>query len=141
MTFWFWLILASVLVVGGLFIFTQGGEKLGPALATVGVVIVLFLLMSTVGRAHDHARPALTDWLKSLTSKDKALCCDGTDTDAIEDWETKDNRYRVKFRGQWFDVPESAIVDGPNKGADALLWMNKGYTGFSVRCFMPGSMT
>ena len=141
MTFWFWLILASVLVVGGMFIFTQGGDKLGPALATLGVAIVVFLLMATVGRAHDHARPALTDWLKYLTSKDNALCCDGTDTDAIEDWETKDNRYRVKFRGQWFDVPESAIVEGPNKSGGALLWMNKGYLGMSVRCFMPGSMT
>lgn len=138
--FWFWLFTAAVLVVLGLFIFTQGGQNLGPAIVTVGVVIVLILVVSP-SRAHDHNRPALNDWLKSLHSKSKAWCCDGNDTDAIEDWETKGDRYRVKFRGQWFDVPDSAIVDGPNKGSDAMLWMNKGYSGFSVRCFMPGSMT
>lgn len=137
---WLWILIGFLLIVLGLFIFTQGGQNLGPAISTIGVAIWLILLVSA-GHAHDHARPALTDWLKSLTSKNKQLCCDGTDTDAIEDWETKDSRYRVKFRGLWFDVPDSAIVEGPNKGGDALLWMNKGYSGFSVRCFMPGSMT
>lgn len=108
----------------------------------IGSLIVLVLVLGTyAARAHDHNRPALNDWLKTLHSKNKAWCCNGDDTDTIEDWDTKDNRYRVKFRGEWFDVPEDAIVEGPNKGGDALLWMNKGYSGFSVRCFMPGSMT
>jgi len=137
---WLWLVVGLALVVIGLFIFTQGGQNVGPAITTIGVAIWLILLVSP-GRAHDHARPFLNDWLKSLQSKNNMPCCDGTDTDAIEDWETKDSRYRVKFRGEWFDVPESAIVDGPNRGGDALLWMNKGYMGMSVRCFMPGSMT
>lgn len=105
------------------------------------VVCMIAYVVVTKAFAHDHNRPMLNDWLKSLQSKSKALCCDGNDTDALDDWETMESRYRVKFRGEWYDVPESAIVDGPNKGGDALLWMNKGYTGFSVRCFMPGSMT
>ena len=104
------------------------------------LVICTLLVASTVF-AHDHARPQLNDWLKSLQNAGKAQCCDGDDTDAIEDWDTKDNGFRVKFRGQWFDVPQSAIVEGPNKGGTALLWMNKGIMGLSVRCFMPGSMT
>jgi len=138
--FGFWVVVAIVLVLVGLFVFTQGGQNLGPAIVTIGVVIMLVLLVAP-GRAHDHVRPFLNDWLKGLQSKNNNLCCDGNDTDAIEDWETRDSRYRVKFRGEWFDVPESAVVDGPNKGGDALLWMNKGYLGMSVRCFMPGSMT
>lgn len=136
----FWLLVGLALILIGLFIGTQGGPSIGSAIATVGVVIWLILLVSPA-RSHDHNRPGLNDWLKSLHSKSKTWCCDGNDHDPIEEWETRDNRYRVKFRGQWFDVPESAIVDGPNKGGDALLWMNKGYMGFSVRCFMPGSMT
>lgn len=140
LSFWILLFISSVLIVVGLFIFTQGGESLGTAIVTIGVMMIVFMVMSSA-RAHDHNRPFLNDWLKGLHSKSKALCCDGSDTDAIEDWETKDSRYRVKFRGQWYDVPETALVDGPNKGGDALLWMNKGYLGFSVRCFMPGSMT
>lgn len=137
---WLWILIGFLLIALGLFIFTQGGQSIGPAITTVGVVVWLVLLMS-VGRAHDHSRPALTDWLKTLKNQKNDSCCDGNDTDAIDDWETKDSRYRVKFRGQWYDVPEAAIVDGPNKAGDALLWMNKGYLGFSVRCFMPGSMT
>lgn len=117
--------------------------RINPWLALAIFSLIALVMLLSIGpiSAHDHARPAMNDWLKSLHSKGKAWCCDGNDTDAIEDWETKDSRYRVKFRGQWFDVPESAIVDGPNKGGDALLWMNKGFTGFSVRCFMPGTMT
>ena len=102
---------------------------------------LVLLAIGVNARAHDHSRPGLNDWLKSLTSKKNVWCCDGNDTDAIDAWETKGERYRVRFRGQWFDVPDDAVVDGPNKGGDALLWMNKGYSGISVRCFMPGSMT
>ena len=91
--------------------------------------------------AHDHNHPEMNGWLKSLHAKNATWCCDGNDTDAIEDWEAAGVRYRVKFRGVWYDVPEGSLVDGPNKGGTALLWMNKGYGGFSVRCFMPGSLT
>lgn len=111
------------------------------ALLIVSLIVLTMAIFIHPLRAHDHTRPFLNDWLKGLQSKNNMLCCDGNDTDAIEDWETKDNRYRVKFRGAWYDVPDSAIVDGPNKGGDALLWMNKGFMGMSVRCFMPGSMT
>lgn len=106
-----------------------------------GCLIILLCLVACPVLAHDHAHPINNEWLKSLHSKNKTWCCDGNDTDQIEDWDTKGDRYRVKFRGQWFDVPEDALVDGPNKGGGALLWMNKGYSGVSVRCFMPGTLS
>lgn len=109
------------------------------ALATAIVLLVIFY-HSTV-HAHDHNRPDLNDWMKGLHSANKTWCCVGDDTDAIDAWEAKDKGYRVKFRGEWYDVPKSALVDGPNLGGDALLWMNKGWSGMSVRCFMPGSLT
>lgn len=136
----FWIVVAAVLIVGGIFIFTQGGQNLGPAIATVGVVILLVLLVSPA-RSHDHSKPHINDWLKGLHAKNNTWCCNGDDYDTIDDWETKGAGYRVKFRGQWFDVPEGAIIDGPNKVGEALLWMNQGTLGISVRCFMPGSMT
>lgn len=111
------------------------------ALLGVSLLLLCMALLIHPVQAHDHSRPGLLDWLKSLQNRNNMVCCDGTDTDAIEGWETRDGRYRVRFRGQWYQVPEDALVDGPNKGGDALLWMNKGYLGFSVRCFMPGSMT
>lgn len=104
-----------------------------------GLAIVLLIASQAV--AHDHNRPELNEWLKSLHSNGKTWCCDGNDTDEIDDWETKGNRYRVRFRGIWYDVPEEAVVDGPNKSGAPLLWMYKGYMSPRVRCFMPGSMT
>lgn len=116
--------------------------KLRPVEMMIGMVVLLLaLLLAWHAAAHDHNRPELTPWMKSLHSKGKTWCCDGNDTDAIDDWDTKGGRYRVKFRGQWFDVPDSALVEGPNKGGGALLWMDKGWSGLAVRCFMPGSMT
>jgi len=105
------------------------------------IALIVLLYNMPIARAHDHANPANNDYLKSLYSKGKVWCCDGTDTDDIEDWGTQGGKYRVKFRGQWFDVPDEALVEGPNRGGGALLWMNKGYSGYSVRCFMPGTMT
>lgn len=104
-------------------------------------ICLALCLISAPALAHDHARPGLIDWLKTLQNQNKELCCDGTDTDAIDAWEADGKRFRVKFRGEWYEVPDSALVDGPNKSGGALLWMNKGYSGFSVRCFMPGTMT
>jgi len=137
---WFWIFVAVVLIFLGLFVASQGGHGLGSAICTVGVVILLVLLVSP-SVAHDHNHPERNAWLKSLHAVNKTWCCDGNDIDAIGDWETKGGGYRVKFRGQWFDVPEGAIVDGPNKLGEPLLWMSKGYSGLSVRCFMPGMLS
>lgn len=109
----------------------------------IGALIALLIVFAFPAFGHDHSNPGNNDWMKSLHSTGKTWCCNGDDTDAIEDWDTAGpgGSYRVRFRGAWFNVPENAIVDGPNKAGDALLWMNKGWGGLSVRCFMPGSLT
>lgn len=113
------------------------------SMLAASLLIVAFGIGLGLGAAlgHDHNRPELNEWMMGLHAKNSTWCCDGSDTDAIEDWETSGDHYRVKFRGQWFDVPEGAVVEGPNRSGTALLWMNKGYMGVSVRCFMPGSLT
>jgi hypothetical protein len=110
------------------------------AIIALGAISLAFMLV-TRAYPHDHQHLDRNDWLKSLHANNRTWCCDGNDTDAVEDWEAKAGGYRVKFRGQWFDVPEGAVVDGPNKLGEPLLWMSKGYGGPSVRCFMPGSMS
>ncbi len=62
----------------------------------LGGALAVVLLLASQAVAHDHNRPHLNEWLKSLHSKGKVWCCDGTDTDEIDDWETKGNRYRVR---------------------------------------------
>lgn len=107
--------------------------------AVLTAVVGLAVLLGNAD-AHDHSRPEMDSWLKTLHAKNSTWCCNGDDTDTIEDWEAAGDRYRVKFRGAWFDVPDSALVEGPNKSNGALLWMNKGFMGVSVRCFMPGPL-
>lgn len=42
----FWVVAAIVCIVLGLFVFSQGGDGLGPAIATVGVAILLIIAVS-----------------------------------------------------------------------------------------------
>lgn len=108
-------------------------------------MIVLFLVMA-VGSvlAHDHKRPELNGWFMGLKSNAGSPCCDGSDATSLDDpdWESKDGHYRVKLEGEWVDVPDSAVVQGPNRAGPAMVWpyyLNGGMRG--VRCFMPGTMT
>jgi hypothetical protein len=141
---------AATLIAGALtgVIFIANGSKTSGefigrnfiALAWM-VVCVLWLIATWPAHAHDHDNPGMNDWLKSLHSSGGAWCCNGDDTDPIDDWERRGDRYRVKFRGEWFDVPDSAVIGAPNRGGGALLWMNKGYSGMAVRCFLPGTLS
>lgn len=102
------------------------------------------LIGATAVSAHDHRRPDLLDWFKGLKNSGGAICCDGTDGLRVDDvdWETKDGKFRVRLGGQWIEVPDSAIVQGPNLSGPAMVWPYYGMgqpTG--VRCFMPGTMT
>jgi len=114
-------------------------EFAGPLLLAGGVLLVI----AGMAHAHDHGRPGLDPWFKALTSRAGALCCDGTDATRLDDvdWESKDGRYRVRIDGKWIDVPESAVVDGPNKAGPAMVWPVEGYGVLTIRCFMPGSMS
>lgn len=115
------------------------------ALIIVSLVLLIMALLVHVrpARAHDHGRPGLDKWFKALESRAKAACCDGTDATRLDDvdWESKDGHYRVRIEGQWIDVPESAVVDGPNLAGQAMVWPTMGYGGLTIRCFMPGALT
>ena len=112
-------------------------------LAATLVAGAIFALAVTVAQAHDHGRPSLDAWFKALQSRAKAACCDGSDATRLVDvdWQSRDGRYRVRLEGEWVDVPESAVVDGPNRAGPAMVWPVTGYGGLTIRCFMPGSMS
>lgn len=67
-------------------------DRIGCLIIVVAFLVAIMFVVAA--NAHDHARPDLTPWLKSLFAKNKTHCCDGNDTDAIEDWETSGNHYR-----------------------------------------------
>jgi hypothetical protein len=107
------------------------------------LTVRLMMATATPAAAHDHNRPGLNGWFMGLQSKAKAPCCDGSDATRVDDadWETRGGHYRVRLDGQWVEVPDSAVVEGPNRAGPTMVWPYYVNGLPVVRCFMPGSMT
>ena len=107
------------------------------------VLCVAMLSIMTVGgaRGHDSHHPELNGWYESLHSG-KGPCCDGSDATRVDDadWETRDGHYRVRIDGEWVDVPDEAVVPGPNYAGRTMVWPYYLNGHPKARCFMPGSM-
>jgi hypothetical protein len=103
---------------------------------------LLLGLIAQVSHAHDHSRPELNRWFDSLKSG-KGPCCSDADGYAVSDpdWESKSGHYRVRIEGEWYDVPDDAVITEPNRAGRTMVWPIKGWGGMTIRCFMPGSMT
>jgi hypothetical protein len=121
--------------------------------------IALVAMTSPLGRARDRGQFVNTNadlkaWFDGLRSA-KGPCCSDADGSALSDadWESRDGHYRVRVprfgyvvEGQqqeqvWVDVPEDAVISEPNRVGRTMVWPIYGYTGVTIRCFMPGSMT
>jgi hypothetical protein len=52
------------------------------------------------------------------------LCCSFADGFSVQDvdWDTLDGQYRVRIYGQWFVVPDEAVVTEPNRFGPAVVW-------------------
>jgi hypothetical protein len=86
--------------------------------------------------------PELKAWFDGLRSG-KGPCCSDADGSAVSDvdWESSSGHYRVRLDGKWLDVPDEAVITGPNRIGRTMVWPMRGETGPVIRCFMPGSMT
>ena len=116
----------------------------GTALQIAGVALLLSL-GSHAGHARDDGRYAnspLKQWFDGLRSG-KGPCCSDADGYAVSDpdWESKNGHYRVRIEGEWYDVPDEALITEPNRAGRTMVWPIKGWGGMTIRCFMPGSMT
>jgi len=75
-------------------------------------ISVLLLAFSDLAEAADHGQfgptsPDMKAWANSLENKLKEGCCstaDGWKPEEVE-YDMKDNKYRVKIEGEWYDVP------------------------------------
>jgi hypothetical protein len=111
------------------------------------IVLLTFLAAATVpASARDlegrYANSPLKTWFDTLASG-KGLCCSDADGTALSDvdWESKNGRYRVRIDGEWYDVPDDAVITEPNRAGRTMVWPLKGgWGGLTIRCFMPGSM-
>lgn len=124
---------------------------------TAFVVAMLILVVLYLGvraaSAHDHEHPELNGWFESLQSG-KGPCCDGSDALHLADpeWQSHDGHYRVLLpknpnitydleqNGEWVDVPDEAVVKGPNRDGRAMVWPMYEDGHPVPRCFMPGAM-
>jgi hypothetical protein len=89
------------------------------------------------------ANSPLKPWFDRLASG-KGLCCSFADGFSVQDvdWDTQDGHYRVRIYGQWFVVPDAAVVTEPNRFGPAVVWpYNDRYGNTQIRCFMPGAGT
>jgi membrane protein implicated in regulation of membrane protease activity len=94
-----------------------------------------------------QSNPEMKAWFEGLKSG-KGPCCSDADGTALSDvdWETHEGHYRVRIEGQWWDVPEEAVIKEPNRIGRTMVWpiYNRGLAQqltVDIRCFMPGSMT
>jgi hypothetical protein len=117
------------------------------SMTTLRIVCAALLLggFSQFSHARDDGRYAnspLKPWFDSLKSG-KGPCCSDADGYAVADpdWESKSGHYRVRIEGEWFDVPEEAVITEPNRAGRTMVWPIKGWGGLTIRCFIPGSMT
>jgi hypothetical protein len=101
-------------------------------------------------RAHDDGRyskvdPAIKAWIKALTDKKGNGCCDTADGyPADVEWDTDTGHYRVRIDGAWYDVPDEALIDKPNRLGYAMVWYYPNYEADGrlvpkIRCFLPGA--
>lgn len=94
-----------------------------------------------------YADSPLKGWFESLHSS-KGPCCSDADGRALADvdWEAKDGHYRVRIEGQWWDVPDEAVIKEPNRAGRTMVWpiyyrAIGAPLRLEIRCFMPGTMT
>lgn len=113
----------------------------------IAITIAALALAILFGRAdaRDDGRYAgspLKPWFDSLASK-KGPCCSDADGSVVQDadWESKNGHYRVKIKGDWYDVPDDAVLTVPNLYGKTMVWpVSGGWSGLTIRCFIPGSM-
>ena len=112
----------------------------------VAVVLVFLAIafgLAAPARAHIDGRHDLDAWTNGLKNKQGGQCCDSFEAKTVEDPDYEGNPsggYRVKLDGQWLNVPEDRVIQGPNKYGPALVWPYKDLSGeMHIRCFLPGS--
>ncbi len=120
----------------------RSARHLGRSLCLAGMVA----LAAGAAQARDDGRYAqspLKGWFDGLKNQNHAPCCSDADGRALSDveWESKNGQYRVLIDGEWYIVPEEAVITEPNRAGRTMVWPY--YADGKVHhivCFMPGPM-
>ncbi len=89
---------------------------------------------------HDNVSPEIQAWVTGLKNGSGVSCCataDGWKPEVVQ-WDFDKHGYKVQIEGHWVDVPDEAVIHGPNKLGHAEVWYYHLDGVPRVRCFLPG---
>jgi hypothetical protein len=136
--------------VGGKFFDASwgGGETNRAEIAMLArtILAVTFVLASVATQARDNGQyaqvsPDIKRWVEGLTDNQGRGCCataDGFRPNEV-DWDIAEGAYKVMINGQWFTVPDGAVIKQTNRIGYALVWYFVSDGKVYIRCFLPGS--
>lgn len=113
-------------------------------------LILIFIFTSALARdngQYSQVKPEIRDWVRGLHDQRGVSCCDTADGQALEEseWDVDGDHYKVKINDQWWPVPESAMINEPNKLGHAAVWWypswQDGVVVPVIRCFIRGAMS
>lgn len=110
------------------------------------ILAITLVLVSVTTYARDDGRysqvaPDIKRWVEGLTDDKGRGCCataDGFRPEEV-DWDMTENNYKVMIGGQWYTVPEGAVVKESNRIGYAIVWYYVDNGALFIRCFLPGS--
>ena len=117
------------------------------------VVIFLGVLLLTGAEAMAEDRgqlgtisPEVGAWASTLQNKLNQGCCSSADGWKPEEteYDIVAGRYRVRIEGNWYVVPDEAVLQGPNKFGFPVVWYYRSWdngikASIQIRCFIPGA--
>jgi hypothetical protein len=121
-------------------------ERLNTFRAPFAIVAVVLPTLLGPALAHTpESHPQLTqsqrDWYNSAKNMHGGSCCNNNDGSVTHDWKMDAGKYHVLIEGNWYEVPEFALVWG-NPNAEAVVWYFRDLNGnVGIRCFSPGLAT
>jgi hypothetical protein len=91
-----------------------------------------------IGQWGDNVSPELRAWFNSVYNDKGIKCCDVADGYPVEYQMRPDNHYWVRFKGEWYEVPDEAVVRKyGNPTGGGVVWFVEVFGGRAVRCFVP----
>ena len=107
----------------------------------LGLLFVVPAYATDPGGKYAQANPDMHKWFDGL-SAGYGNCCSVADgrTIADPDIDPTVGHIRVRIDGVWIDVPDEAVVKGPNRFGQAVVWPSKDPYGKTyIRCYLPGA--
>src|SRR5215475_2963735 len=105
------------------------------------LVVITLVLVSFGTQARDKGQyaqvsPDIKRWVEGLTDDRGRGCCATADgfRPAEVEWDMTDSAYRVMINGQWFKVPDGAVIKETNKIGYALVWYFVDNGAVTIRC-------